>query len=148
MVGLGWGWGWGWGMGMGWVGGWVGGHWTLVDNSVSNGMPGLLFCHCSHTFPNFGGLGYPGFPNSQFPKLWALHCYTLTLMSQMLCQCYCFPNLQACPQWQNAAGFPNFHFHRILTLQAICPSIQPQNQPKIASTDSCGDFSPEPSSPP
>ena len=44
------------GMGMGdgdGMGGWVGGHWTLVDNSVSNGMPGPLFCHCHHTFPNF-----------------------------------------------------------------------------------------------
>ena len=43
------------GMGMGdgdgWVGGWVGGHWTLLDNNVPNALPGplvymdtILFC--------------------------------------------------------------------------------------------------------
>ena len=37
----GWGMG-GWGMGDG-VGGWVGGHWTLLDNNVPNALPGPLF---------------------------------------------------------------------------------------------------------
>ena len=62
---MGWGWGWGWGMGMGWVGGWVGGHWTLVDNSVSNGMPGLLFWPLQ---PYFSKLWRTGLSRiSQFP---------------------------------------------------------------------------------
>ena len=30
------------GMGDG-VGGWVGGHWTLLDNNVPNALPGPLF---------------------------------------------------------------------------------------------------------
>ena len=141
------------GMGMGdgdGMGGWVGG-WAL-DSCRQLCLKwyarAIVLAIATILFQTLEDWAIQDFPIPNAPNLWALHCYKLTLMSQMLCQCYCFPNLQACPQWQNSAGFPNFHFHRILTLQAICPSSQPQNQPKIASTDSCGDFSPEPSSPP
>ena len=41
------------GMGVGWVGGWVGGHWTLLYKSVPHAMQGYLFSMSTIHFATF-----------------------------------------------------------------------------------------------
>ena len=54
LVGLGLGMGMGMGDGDGWVGGWVGGHWTLLDNNAPNALPGPLFSMATILFATSG----------------------------------------------------------------------------------------------
>ena len=40
--------------GWGWVGGWAGGHWTLLDNNAPNALPGPLFSMATILFATSG----------------------------------------------------------------------------------------------
>ena len=72
LVGLGLGMGMGMGDGDGWVGGWVGGHWTLLDNNAPNALPGPLFSMATILFATSGWLNHAGFANFLFQKFFLL----------------------------------------------------------------------------
>ena len=135
MVGLGWGWGWGWGMGVGWVGGWVGGHWTLLYKSVPNAMPGLLVFHVHHTFCNFHSdwvlqdlpifTFQPGVDSWFTVRQFCIKCHA----SATCCPCPPYIcNIQV--EWLDSAGFANFLFLTSQSAVSLANQSTP-SQPKL-----------------